>query len=108
MEILNYIALAIGIAGILIIIWGAAICFIDLIKIEFFRRGEENLCRRRENLRHHFGSYLLFGLEFLIAKDIIHTIVSPSLKDLAILGSIVVIRTVISYFLDREMAEAHR
>jgi uncharacterized membrane protein len=42
-------------------------------------------------------------LEFLIAADIIHTIVEPTLKELAILGGIVVIRTIISFFLGREL-----
>ena len=44
-------------------------------------------------------------LEFLIAADIIHTIVKPTLEELAILGSIVIIRTIISYFLGKEMGD---
>jgi uncharacterized membrane protein len=60
--------------------------------------------REKEILRHQFGSYLLLGLEFLIAADVILTITYPSLEEIAILASIVVIRTVISYFWDKEMA----
>jgi len=44
------------------------------------------------------------GLEFLTAVDAILTITYPSLEEIDILASIVVIRTVISYFLDKEMA----
>ena len=47
----------------------------------------------------------MLGLEFLIAADIIRTIVKPSLEELAILGSIVVIRTVINYFLGKELRQ---
>jgi uncharacterized membrane protein len=57
----------------------------------------------REAVRHQLGSYLLLGLEFLIAADIIRTVSHPTLSDMAILASIVAIRTVISYFLDREI-----
>jgi uncharacterized membrane protein len=45
------------------------------------------------------------GLEFLIAADIIRTIIRPTLEELAILGGIVVIRTVISYFLGKEIGQ---
>ena len=43
----------------------------------------------------------------MIAADIIETITHPTLQDVALLGGIVVIRTVISYFLDRELAHSH-
>lgn len=54
-------------------------------------------------MRWDLGFHLLLGLEFLIAADIIRTIVHPSLQELAILGSLVAIRTVISYFLNKEI-----
>jgi uncharacterized membrane protein len=56
----------------------------------------------RRRLRHALGYYLLLGLEFLIAADIIDTLMKPSPQDLLILGAIVVIRTVISYSLKSE------
>jgi len=39
--------------------------------------------------------------------DIIGTITHPTIKDIAVLASIIVIRTIISYFLDREMADSY-
>jgi len=48
------------------------------------------------------------GLEFLIIADMIRTVINPTLQELAVLGSIVVIRTIVSYFLDREMIASHR
>jgi uncharacterized membrane protein len=58
----------------------------------------------RKQLRHILGYYLLLGLEFLIAADIIDTLMKPSTQDLVILGAIVAIRTVISYSLNSELA----
>jgi uncharacterized membrane protein len=43
------------------------------------------------------------SLEILIAADIIDTIIQPSLDELAILGGILAIRTVISFSLSWEM-----
>jgi uncharacterized membrane protein len=58
---------------------------------------------RRRHLRRQLGYYLLLGLEFLIAADIIDTLMKPSVQDLIILGAIVVIRTVISFSLNAEL-----
>ncbi|MFC1780839.1 DUF1622 domain-containing protein [Planctomycetota bacterium] len=41
--------------------------------------------------------------DLLIAADIVSTIFHPTLEEVAVLGSIVAIRTVISFFLNREM-----
>jgi len=56
-------------------------------------------------VRHDLGVYLLLGLEFIIAGDVIETILNPQLEHLYVLGGIVVIRIAISYFLGKELAE---
>ena len=45
------------------------------------------------------------GLEFLIAADIIDTLMRPNPQELLVLGAIVAIRTVISYSLNLELAQ---
>jgi uncharacterized membrane protein len=45
----------------------------------------------------------LFALEFLIAADIIQTILKPTSQDLIELGGVVLIRVVLSYFLNKEI-----
>ena len=47
----------------------------------------------------------MLGLEFLIASDILKTVVDPTLDELAILGGVVVVRTVLSVFLKKEIKE---
>jgi uncharacterized membrane protein len=93
----------VGIAGIAVIVWGVILMVSRLVRLEFSRLRKGPIYREREALRHQLGSYLLLGLEFLIAADIIRTVTHPTLNDMALLGSIVVILTVISYFLDREV-----
>ena len=55
-------------------------------------------------LRTTLGSGILLGLEVLVAADLIRTITSkPSLEDAAILGLIVLIRTVLSMSIQIEI-----
>ena len=106
MDILEYISLAVGIIAIAIIVWGVILGLFGFLKNEFYRfRSKDTTIITLHKIRHTVGSYLLLGLEFLIAADIIRTIVEPTLEELAILGSIVVIRTIISYFLGRELGD---
>lgn len=56
-------------------------------------------------MRATFGTYLLLGLEFLIASDILKTVLEPGLNELAILGGIVILRTILSIFLNRKIRE---
>ena len=56
-------------------------------------------------LRAVFGTYLLLGLEFLIASDILKTVLEPTMNELIILGGIVVVRTILSVFLNKEIKE---
>ena len=100
----NLVSTIIGIVAVFIITWGAIIVFFRFIKLEIFCVKGKKIYYERAILRHRFGSYLLLGLEFLIAADIILTITHPTLEEIAILASIVGIRTVISHFLDREVA----
>ncbi len=49
------------------------------------------------------GNYILLGLEFMIVSDIIHSFLQPDLLSLSTLGVLVLIRTMISFFLGKEL-----
>lgn len=106
-KIFHYLYVGIGAIGVAVITWGVILVAFRLLRAEFGRLKGRRICKEREVLRHQLGSYLLLGLEFMIAADIIGTITHPTIKDIAVLASIVVIRTIISYFLDREMADSY-
>jgi len=103
MRMISYGSFIIGLIGVLIIVWGAIVTIIRLGSIEWesFRGKKDYIERNR--IRHHFSVYLLTGLEYMIGADIIRTVTSPTLQELMILGSMVAIRTVISFFLNKEM-----
>lgn len=103
MNVLDSVSWGIGIIGIGVIVWGVIRTLIRAVVMELTRCRFKHTCCEREGLRREFGSYLLLALEFLIAADIVGTISHPTLEEVAVLGSIVAIRTVISFFLNREM-----
>lgn len=107
MRVLNVLSQIMGLSGAGVIVWGFALIMARFFKLEWHRFRGEKIGPRREALRHQFGSYLLLGLEILIAADILRTISHPTLQDLALLAGIVVIRTVINFFLDKELAAAN-
>jgi uncharacterized membrane protein len=61
---------------------------------------------QRKAIWQRFGMWLLLGLEFELAADIIRSVVSPSWKDLGQLGAIAVIRTFLNYFLEKDLETA--
>lgn len=56
------------------------------------------------DFRSSLGRSILLGLEFLVAADIINTVaVEPTLRSLAVLAGIVLIRTFLSFSLEVEI-----
>jgi uncharacterized membrane protein len=105
-QIIDYITLVIASIGGLVVVYGVIVGFVKLVKVEWqgFKVHQPKATSSAfENIRYDIGFHLLIGLEFLIAADIVRTIIRPNLEELAVLGGLVVIRTVISYFLDREI-----
>ena len=57
-----------------------------------------------ENYKHQLGKALLLGLELLVAADVVRTVaLEPTLKNVAMLGLLVFIRTFLSWSLAVEM-----
>ena len=102
---LDLLAAVISVTSLLIVTYGALIGIISFLKNEIRRfTGGYSITNIRK-LRATFGTYLLLGLEFLIASDILKTVLEPTLNELALLGGIVVLRTILSVFLNKEIKE---
>jgi len=52
-----------------------------------------------------YGRWLVAGLTFQLAADIIGTSIAPSWQEVGQLGAIAVIRTFLNFFLERDLAE---
>lgn len=58
--------------------------------------------------RNHLGHSLSLALEFLIGADILKTAISPTWQDIGQLAAIVGIRTVLNFFLMKELKEGEK
>ena len=79
--------------GIVVAVW-------SLVK-PLVGRTELNFTRTRLV----FARYLVLALEFQLAADIVATAVAPTWEAIGKLAAVAVIRTVLNYFLVREMKE---
>jgi uncharacterized membrane protein len=93
--------LAGGVVVLVAIVRGLIRYAIDLI-----REGGENV--PKEAIRLSLGRSLALALEFQLGADILGTALNPTLHDIELLAAIVVLRTVLNYFLGRELGEAQR
>jgi uncharacterized membrane protein len=60
----------------------------------------------KETIRIALGHWLTVAIEFELAADILRTAVAPSWNVIGQLASIVVLRSVLNYFLQQEIARA--
>ena len=102
---LNILATVISVVSLLIVTYGALVAFISFLGNELKRFTGQYSTVNIRRLRAELGTYLFFGLELLIASDILKAVLEPSLDELAILGGIVVLRTILSVFLNKEIKE---
>lgn len=102
-ELISVAGYAIETIGVLVIISGSAMSsfrFLSRYRIE--PEGTAYVTYRRQ-----LGRSIILGLEFLIAGDIIRTvIVADTLANVTILGLIILIRTFLSFTLHLEV-EGH-
>lgn len=106
-EALDYVSAGIDLLAILLLLVGALRFVVGVTRAEL--SWDEGLRLRGTNReRIELGRYILAGLELLIVSDIIHTALSLALADLLFLGLLVLIRSLISFFLDRELGELRR
>ena len=88
---LNTLATIISVISLLIVTYGVLVCFIAFLRNEIKRFNGTYTVNNIRQLRADFGTYLLLGLDFLIASDILKTVVDPTLDELANLISLLLL-----------------
>jgi uncharacterized membrane protein len=92
-------------AAVVIVAYGSAEAFVKLLWVMATPRASHG---QRKAIWRRFGVWLLLGLEFALAADIIGSVVSPTWQDIGELGAIAVIRTFLNYFLEKDLEGAER
>lgn len=98
-EGVDWIILIVEAAGAVVIAIG-----VFLALLMFARALRHPLRDTFDRARLVLGSYLVLGLEFQLAADILKTAIAPSFTEIGQLAAIAGIRTVLNYFLEKDIA----
>jgi uncharacterized membrane protein len=96
--LVNYVVYGVSFLGMFVILWGLLLVLKDFL-LQLLNEAPE----AKRVLRQKLGAYLVLGLEFFIAADIIRTITRPDWNEIGMLAAIIALRTVLSYFLGLEL-----
>lgn len=100
-EVFTAVAVGFEVVGATAMVIGFAIAVVLGIRALVRREGGR---AAYQTLRNTLGGAILLGLEVLVAADLIRTITSkPSMEDALILGTIVLIRTILSLSIQVEI-----
>jgi uncharacterized membrane protein len=99
----RYLGLLIEAAAVLVVAFGAGEAFLKLLRVVASPGTSHG---ERKEIWRRFGVWLLLGLEFELAADIVGSVFSPTWQEVGKLGAIAVIRTFLNYFLERDLEEA--
>lgn len=98
-EVAGGIALAIEAAVVLIVAFGSAQALAGTVR--HIGTGLDEDARRGIWLR--FATWILLALEFALAADIIRSAISPTWEEIGKLGAIATIRTLLNFFLAKDI-----
>jgi uncharacterized membrane protein len=104
-EIAGFIALAIEAAAVLVVSYGSLQALAGVVGSAFSRAADE---MRGREIWLRFATWILLALEFALAADLVRTAVAPTWDDISKLAVIATIRTMLNYFLAKDIAEFDR
>ena len=99
-ELVQWLRLGVEAIGALIVALG-----VFLAAVLFARSLASRQTADFNAIRLTLSRYLALALEFQLGSDILSTAVAPSWTEIGKLGAIAIIRTVLNYFLSKEMRE---
>lgn len=103
-QVIGVVALAVELCSASILLYGFIRVFKKFWQIEYKRlRGDQDQYGGWKHLKPEIGSYILLGLDFYIISDILNSMVAEDNESLIRLGVVVFLRTLIGYFLGKEV-----
>src|SRR5262249_40618852 len=97
------VAFIVGAVGAGVIVWGTYTAVVRLLSTETAAAPGQAVKPAPVN-PPLFAAYLLLGLEFIIAANVIKTLTTPDWQHVALLGVVVMVRTLVSLSLRWENA----
>jgi uncharacterized membrane protein len=100
----EYAFVVIDAMALIVIVLGTVEAFIDGLRLMLSSRSGHE----RRDLWLRYARWLVAGLTFQLAGDIIETAIAPTWEDIGRLAAIAVIRTFLNFFLERDLAEVRK
>jgi uncharacterized membrane protein len=97
---LNAFSYLFNLAGSLFIIYGGLRAIVEIVLCEVLKKPYSY-----QRMRKELTDKIVFGLEFFIAADVLEITRHPTQEKLIVFGTVVLIRTVLGYFLSKEVSE---
>ena len=97
----SYVALVIECGAVLVVSFGAVQAFMAVVAAILQGAAGETQGRQ---IWLRFATWILLALEFALAADIVRTAVAPTWEDITKLAVIATIRTMLNYFLAKDIA----
>lgn len=104
-QIAEFVALVIQAGAVLVVTFGAVQALAHVAEAIWQR--EADTPRGRE-IWLKFATWILLALEFALAADLVRTAVAPTWDDIGKLAVIATIRTMLNYFLAKDIASFDR
>jgi uncharacterized membrane protein len=99
-EFAFWIALALEFAACCVIAYAAIVAVSSLL---LTKSDPARPYLKRRSIFVSFGLWLIVALEFALASDILRTAIAPSWESVGVLAAVAVIRTLLSFFLSRDI-----
>lgn len=98
--VLPYIIALLEIMGILVVLWSGLYAFWEYIQNTFMHK--------RLDLQFHLATGLATALEFKMAAEILKTVLVRDLKELLVLGAVILLRAILSVLIHFEMKQVEK
>lgn len=100
------VAVAVETAAVIVVALAVAQAFAGFLRAFLASDGGSDAVKDAVRLR--LARWLMLALEFALAADILRTAIAPGWDEIGKLAAIAALRTVLNFFLQREMDQAHR
>ena len=102
----EWVAVAVEAAAVVVVMLAAAQAAVGAVLV--YIAPPRRLGAGTEAVRLRLARWLAVALEFTLAADILRTAIAPTWDDIGKLAAIATLRTVLNFFLQREIATAER
>lgn len=98
-QAVGYATLFLDSAGAAIVVYGSACALVGTVRIELGKKKFQAY----ENEKRKYVQKLILALDFFVAADLLKLVAQPTMDEIVLIAIVVAIRTLLNYFLSKEI-----